>query len=462
MSATEQMKVVQSIYDQFFASLTETPPGKSAVGAKDNIFVVMEKPGRLIRSRDFANAWTPGNQSGNKEAAINLATLANEIPQVSSIYAPNSSKITEIYQLILNAKVTPPPPDLAAEEAYQKAYGVIWREVTTTDEDTGEQQTKRVQTQTYKDYLSNKKKYEDALELFSLKYAKAMSTTEGQGSWPMQGPVLQGPVDDAWNTWRSAEATKVEDALAAIDMSSNNAIGRAFEDAKKLFNDYRAGLEAGVGGVPINYWRARAIPSDWHDSTVASDWPEMTASSSSYVNETSSEFTSYGGGGFVGVGLWTVGGGFNSTTQEENFHSESKNISVRFKYATVTLDRPWLNYTLFKLPGWSVSGIKPKLFSNGTKQDQKDGLIPLLPQAFIVIRGVEITADWGQTDRDVISKAVSGSGRVGWGPFSVGGSYSHSSSKDTFKAELDGSTLKIPGMQIIGWICNVVPACPPQ
>jgi hypothetical protein len=48
MSAQEQMKIVQSIYDQFFASLTEAPPGRSAVGEKDNIFVVLEKPGRFL------------------------------------------------------------------------------------------------------------------------------------------------------------------------------------------------------------------------------------------------------------------------------------------------------------------------------------------------------------------------------------------------------------------------------
>lgn len=458
MSAQEQMKIVQSIYDQFFASLTEAPPGKLAVGDKDNIFVVFEKPGRLIRSKDFANPWSPGNTSGSKESAVNLAVLANEIPQVASIYARNDSKVIEIYQLLLNAQVIPPPPNPAAEKAYDDAYKVLFRLVTRTDDDTGETTTKPFETASFKEYKEKKGEYEDAVEIFMIEFTKANLTEEGRNNWPLLGRRHQARVEDAWDAWRATDATRIEDALAAKDMTSNNAIGRAFFDAKELFDSYKQLLEGTF------YWRSRAIPSDWHDPNTAADWPVMEASSSSYFNQTSSEFTSYGGGGFVGVGvgLWSVGGGFNNREQEERFHSESTNITVRFKYSTVNLDRPWLNYTLFKLSGWSISGVSPKSFSNGTKQNQKDSLFPLLPQSFIVIRDVEITANWGQTDRDLISKARSGSTSVGWGPFSVSGSYSHSSSHETVKADFYGSTLYIPGMQIMGWICNVVPPCPPQ
>ncbi|MEG3926142.1 hypothetical protein [Microcoleus sp. T3_D1] len=456
MSAQEQMKVVQSIYDQFFASLTEAPSGKPAVGSKDNIFVIMEKKGRLIRSKDFVNPWTPGNTSGNQQAAVNLAVLANEIPQVAAIYADNKSRVTEIYQLTLNAQVIPPAPNPQAEKSYEDAYKVLYREVTKKDDDTGETITSTFETSSYKEYKEKKGKYEDAVAIFGKEFVDANRTEEGRNNWPILGRRYQSDVDDAWDAWRATDATKVEDALAAKDLTSNNAIGRAFLDSKKLFDSYKQLLDGTF------YWRSRAVPSDWHDPSTAVDWPEMQASSSSYFNETSSEFTSYGGGGFVGLGLWSVGGGFNSTEKEEHFQSESENIKVRFKYSIVTIDRPWLNYTLFKLPGWSVSGINPKFFSNGTKQNQKDSLIPLLPQAFIVVQGVEITAKWGKTDRDIINKAVSGSGSVGWGPFSVGGSYSHSSSDDTAKATFADSTLKIPGVQIMGWICNVVPACPPQ
>jgi hypothetical protein len=53
--------------------------------------------------------------------------------------------------------------------------------------------------------------------------------------------------------------------------------------------------------------------------------------------------------------------------------------------------------------------------------------------------------------------AISTSASLSFGPFSVGGSYSHSSSKETFKSTFDGVTLKIPGLQILAWISEICP-----
>jgi hypothetical protein len=51
--------------------------------------------------------------------------------------------------------------------------------------------------------------------------------------------------------------------------------------------------------------------------------------------------------------------------------------------------------------------------------------------------------------------AISTSASLSFGPFSVGGSYSHSSSKETFKSTFDGVTLKIPGLHILAWISEI-------
>jgi len=50
----------------------------------------------------------------------------------------------------------------------------------------------------------------------------------------------------------------------------------------------------------------------------------------------------------------------------------------------------------------------------------------------------------------------------GWGPFSVSGGYSKSSSSKKFASEFDGTTISNPGLQIIGWVCSVVPNSPPK
>ncbi len=56
---------------------------------------------------------------------------------------------------------------------------------------------------------------------------------------------------------------------------------------------------------------------------------------------------------------------------------------------------------------------------------------------------------------------TSGGGGFSIGPFSIGGSYAHSHSKETFSSAITGGTIRVPGVQIIGVISQVVPLCPP-
>lgn len=72
-------------------------------------------------------------------------------------------------------------------------------------------------------------------------------------------------MSDAYDTLIAAEKVKVEDALAKMEFASNNQVGRAFDDAVKLFESYEAKLDGDT------IYRCRALPSDWYDSTAAGD-----------------------------------------------------------------------------------------------------------------------------------------------------------------------------------------------
>jgi hypothetical protein len=414
MSAQEQMRIVKSIYDQFLDSLTTKSSAGEAILFKDNTFVVMEKKGRLIRSADYVNPYTPDNSSGDKKAAQNLMNLANEIPQISSVYAVNGSKVKEVYELALNSQVVTFPPNPSAEKSYKDAEDFISSHKADVTE-----------------YDAKKKLYNDALLALNKAFINANQTDEGRNNWPLLGIEFQSKVDAAYTSWRETlNASEIEDARAQKDTFVKSAINRVFADSKK---DFDQSTRAALGDLGlVNYF----TPSNWYDVSQTADWPEMTASSSSYLNEASSEFTSFGGGAYIDVGLWSVGGGGNSTTTEEHYKSAASEITVKFKYMTVNIDRPWLNYTLFNLPGWSVSGLAPGAFSTGDKNNQQNSKFPLLTQSFIVISNVEITANWSDFDKEQIKKAVNGDIDVGWGLFSLGGSYSNSSSNETVKLEL--------------------------
>ncbi len=67
-----------------------------------------------------------------------------------------------------------------------------------------------------------------------------------------------------------------------------------------------------------------------------------------------------------------------------------------------------------------------------------------------------------KTKQTALTASVSASVKGGWGPISFGGStessasYSHSQASST----ADGLSVQIPGAQIIGYYCDVVPKFP--
>lgn len=58
------------------------------------------------------------------------------------------------------------------------------------------------------------------------------------------------------------------------------------------------------------------------------------------------------------------------------------------------------------------------------------------------------------------AKSLKTGGSIGFGPFRVGGSYSSSSEERNTKYHFEGDTLVIEGMQMIGFINNIIPKCP--
>ena len=86
------------------------------------------------------------------------------------------------------------------------------------------------------------------------------------------------------------------------------------------------------------------------------------------------------------------------------------------------------------------------------------------PTAFLLAK--DVTMEFSGLDADTKQSALSTSFGVsakgGWGPFSFGGSSSTSTSSSNMRASstADGLKIELPGAQIIGYYCDVVPKFP--
>jgi hypothetical protein len=140
--------------------------------------------------------------------------------------------------------------------------------------------------------------------------------------------------------------------------------------------------------------------------------------------------------------------------------SQTENLEVSFRYARVNIDRPWMNSLLFDLPGWTYGPVQTGGISSGNPATADGTLMTIVPTAMLVVRDLKMSANWSKAESDFIRKTTSASASVGWGPFSIGGSYQSNSSDYKFKSEFDGRTISAPGLQIMGYVCTVLPLAP--
>jgi hypothetical protein len=89
-------------------------------------------------------------------------------------------------------------------------------------------------------------------------------------------------------------------------------------------------------------------------------------------------------------------------------------------------------------------------------------MFPLLPTAFIAVKDVRIMANFSDNELNQAGSATSVSASVGWGPFAISGNYAHGSSDQHVRGEISPGLLEQKAVQIIGWICEVLPLCPPE
>lgn len=462
MTIEEVQKLIQGIFDNIFSAVTSAEPGGKPVMSSSTTVLSLMKPGIAINSKDFRNPWTPGNTAGSQDAAVNTAQLVDVAPKMSTIYTDSGNTISQIYKQILDGISIPvQPPNLAIEKQLSDADAVLFRLVDTVDPDTGEVAQKKIETQLYRDYLDNQSAYNMARVGYIGAYIESQKTATGKNTWPLLATTLQIPVRQAYDRWRAAGADKVEQAFAIMNTSSQNALQKAWDGAKKTFEGYGVILEESGTGLSTPIQRVSLLPSNWH-STSSTGWTTFDSATASVATSNTSDYKSGGGSVGFSLGLFSIGGSAGHTVTQKHVSSETSNLRISFSYTLVTIRRPWLTFNLLGTKGWSLGNLYSKgQLSNGSKTNQTNSAWPLLPTSFVVVKDVVISASWSKEDLDLIQKHTTGGGGFSIGPFSIGGTYTSSSSKETYQASFTGGKITVPGVQIIGTISQVVPYGPP-
>lgn len=117
-------------------------------------------------------------------------------------------------------------------------------------------------------------------------------------------------------------------------------------------------------------------------------------------------------------------------------------LSISFRLCLVQLQRPWLSQSLLSLPGWYLPGFAKASLSDAVSLTAP---MALVPTGCILIRDLQINGQWTDGDRQALARSAS------LGPLSLLG------------RDLDAgtATIRVTGMQSIGWLCERMPVLPP-
>lgn len=457
--AIDTNRMNQAIYDALYGAMTGSVPGFAVERSvpPNQAFLTMLMPGTGVEPLLYANALSPSNPGGSEAAARALAELTAMVPALHPVYT-TVGRLEDFYEEIVRAEVTPPAPNPAQEAALAAAEDFLFDDAIEYDENTGEPKTVKnaADSPIYKNYKNKHSLIEAAMASYLAEWEQVDQTSvKDKQKWAIMAPLKEYKVRMAYAEFQTARPGKIREAESVLGQASQTSLVRRFAEAREVFElALRGGEQLG------SYRPVQAFPANW--STTTNYFSTTTIQASEIHTSTSSAWGSWSAGGGLNLGFFSIGGGGGGAWSNYNLHQDTTNLSLSFSFMRVDIRRPWLKENLFTCSDWDIEGRGKNAYSNGKADSSNQGVFPLLPVAFIVARDIRASANWSSVDRETITRQTHGRGGIRIGPFSFGGGGGSSSTSTSFSASFDGTTLHSPGLQVVGYLNRIMPACPPK
>lgn len=436
--------------------------------------------GHPLNAEEFRDPWSPftalptGTTPEEKAKATAEILRAQKAARDLSVFldpkinlnAPGQSMLTAStisetwFQIIEGATMAkaPPPPKPEVVKRLEDANAVLYEAAPPPKKG-------RVPTAASQAYDEYRVAYFDA----KFAYVNAFETAQKDGtlaSWGSKGQKFISGIDQAMKSWRALGWKKeVEEAQDTIAAQGHEAVESVIGMAKLAYPAW----QMAVGGIAATSPYVQVFPKDWADAEVGKHGWTTYGYRESASNATHSESSqTWAANAGVSFGFWSVGGGGGGSSRTEHNEFSSKEIAIEFTIGVVTISRPWLNTLLLNIDGWAVPGVAKHGISRGDMDQtdapagtQKSTWMPTIPTQLVIIKNVRFRTEESAKFYDFMQKESKAGASFGWGPFSLGGSSTWSSSSTTTKASIEEGWIKIEGAQLIGYVLQATPACPP-
>ncbi len=410
-----------------------------------NLFTLLEGEvfyGDRLSQREFVTLMQPGqfvspNLSENPasdDMQIQFA-LCDDLLDSQFLRAPLVGSVSGLYKEILDSAALP-SVNLTPAEVKELAAVRVWLGTHETD------------------YEIYRDRYFDVLAAFDQeRYSQAPD--------PARMNRLQQKLTDAERTWDQrgyrADWNRKQGRLRYL-LAGDPQVH--WQDLDDQFSAHEQNSKRG------RYYDTYLSPKPAEWLAPGTSWAKFDRMVSDSASSSYSRSTSWSAGGSVGWGLWSVGASAGGSSTYNRQSSDTSELSVSFEYLRVRITRPWLDANVFAARYWTwkrVHGYEQLSDGGnlGLNPPQRPlGRMPVLPTHFILARNVKLAARYEHNDQTLITSQSSGGGRLGYGPFSISGSYSESTSEKNVNGHVESGALVIEHPQIIGFCGTLLPRCP--
>ena len=395
------------------------------------------------------------NIAKSQQSYLSTYVLVNNKLQMNNEYSvmPGSSKLADTwYAIITGANGIPPTMEL--NDTMKKAYEEATAKLMDKDGNV---------TPHYQAYMDREEEYKSKVKARNKAYSAAFTDPMKLQQWPQDGLVYQDDVDEAWDRWMGLGfKMEIEKAINTLAAQGTDPAIALIARAKKKFQNSLLEFP-GYGQIPY----VMLSPRTWYDPDNDEGWNEYTSTDFHSESHYTASQTSYGGGGGFNIGLWSGGATFEHSDSQANSNFQMNNVKIKFKYAIADLDRPGVDTSLLNLNNWFLVGdYKKNCISTGLMSQEKPGdgteatFLPSVVTSLIFIKDVHISWDDWKSQWAAHKESTSGSAAVGFWCFCATANYSHAKQSRDFSCDDAGEELVIPGIQLVGYVSQILPASP--
>lgn len=480
MNKDNSADLMKSLIGKLYAEITGDD---ASIKIPRNKYVTWMRPGLPFAPEDFEFC-SKGLIGDSAEKTINLqhqawtlSRLFDFVPDVNSqfaddkllqtIFTSTQDTISSVYRDVLKySRVV----NMELSED-QKAKLKKFRDLITVTKEvedlvTGEKKTLSEPGPITLAYTQKMNDYIDAADAYMNTLIDAQSAKGNDpesirrvAAWSNKSKFLRKKLEAAEMAWISqGYKGEYEQMNAYIHQVTQRSMVAYKEDLQRKFE--AALLTSTSEGTAGDFYYTTLLPGNFATSP---GWVEFTFYEQDYETHFDKNTSQFGASVGLNFGLFSLGGSASGSKTEIAENQKATGFKATLSFTQVPICRPWLDPGFFFMHGWTLDDQWNLNYPGKTVSDGgavPSGRLVAYPITALFVKDVKFSFSEADSQRSYIESKIQAGGSVGWGPFRVGGNYSHGHEKRDLKYHAEGGVVSIDGMQLIGFINNLIPKSP--